>query len=148
MLANNDPKLITLLLAKSLITQEQAARIKTEALDKGKNLSVFLVEQKIIDEEKLTEVKAEFFGLNYYNLADNDVPEAVLNFLPEDISRTYEIICFAKEDKNIKIGLVQPNLKAMEAVNFLAAEENLTVEYFLISSSSWSKAFKQYRPGS
>ncbi len=145
MLANNDPKLINLLLAKGIINTETAAKLKTEALDKGKNLSVFLVEQKIVEEEQLTEVKAEFFGLNYYNLADNDVPEAILNFLPEDISRTYQIICFGKENRNIKIGLVEPNLKAMEAVNFLAAEENLKVEYFLISASSWQKAFKQYQ---
>src|SRR5680860_239754 len=145
MLANNDPKLINLLLTKGVINTEIATKLKTEALDKGKNLSVFLVDQKIIEEEKLTEIKAEFFGLNYYNLADNDVPEAILNFLPEDIARTYKIICFGKENRNIKIGLVEPNLKAMEAVNFLATEENLEVEYFLISSSSWHKAFKQYQ---
>jgi type IV pilus assembly protein PilB len=145
MLANNDPKLINLLLSKGIISNEIAETLKTEALAKGKNLSVFLVEQKIVDEERLTEVKAEFFGLNYYNLADNDVPEAILNFLPEDIARTYQIVCFGKENRNIKIGLVEPNLKAMEAVNFLSAEENLKVEYFLISASSWQKAFKQYQ---
>ena len=145
MLANNDPKLINLLLLKGIISTEIAEKLKTDALAKGKNLSVFLVEQKIVDEERLTEVKAEFFGLNYYNLADSDVPEAILNFLPEDIARTYQIVCFGKENRNIKIGLVEPNLKAMEAVNFLAAEENLKVEYFLISASSWQKAFKQYQ---
>ncbi len=143
--ANIDLKLLDLLASKQIISLEKSAEIKSNVIDKGESLSVFLIEQKIVDEEKLTELKAEVVGLLYYDLADNDIPEAILNFLPEEISRTYKIVCFGQEDKNIKIGLVEPNLKAMEAVDFLAADEKLKVEYFLISNSSWQKAFKQYQ---
>jgi type IV pilus assembly protein PilB len=145
MQVNNDLRLLSLLESKKIISLEKSLEIKNTVIDKDGNLSVFLIAQKIVDEEKLTELKAEVFGLSYYNLADNEVPEAVLNFLPEEISRTYKIICFGKENKNIKIGLVESNLKAIEAVNFLAADEKLKVEYYLISNSSFQKAFKQYQ---
>lgn len=145
MMIANDVKLLNLLEAKKIINSGQLSEIKQKSIDKDWDLSVFLISQKILDEERLTEMKAETYGLNYYSLADSEVPENVLNFLPEEISRTYKIICFGKENKVIKIGLVEPNLKAMEAVNFLATDEKLRVEYYLISNTSWEKAFKQYQ---
>jgi len=73
------------------------------------------------------------------------VPESILNFLPEEIARTYKVVCFGREGQILKVGLVEPNLKAMEAINFLAADEKLQSQYYLISNSSWEKAFKQYQ---
>lgn len=142
---NKDDKIIKKLVDNKNITSEQASSIKTDVLDKGESLDSFLIENKILNEEEITKLRAEIADLPYYSLLEKDVPEAILNFLPEEIAQTYKIICFAKEAKTIKIGLVEPNLKAMEAVNFLAAEDNLKVEYFLISTSSFKKAFKQYQ---
>ncbi len=143
--SSKDLRLLQILADKKFISPEKAAEIKEKTIDKGESLAVFLIDNKLVSEEKLTEAKAEMSGLGYYSLVDYDVPEAILNFLPEEIARTYKILCFAKELKNIKIGMVEPNLKAMEAVNFLAADEQLQVEYFLISETSWQKAFKQYQ---
>ena len=143
--SNNDLKLLQLLVENNLVSLEKAEEIRQKTIDKGESLAVFLIANKLINEEKLTELRAQVFGFQYHNLVDFDVPEEILNFLPEEISRTYKIICFGKENKAIKIGMVEPNLKAMEAVNFLATEEKLTVEYFLISESSWQKSFKRYQ---
>ena len=104
-----------------------------------------MLSKKIFEEEKLTEIKAEMKGLPYYSLLNEEVPENVLNFLPEEIAQTYQIICFSRENKAIKIGLVDPNPKTIEAVNFLALDEKLTVQYYLISKSSFEKVFKQYQ---
>ncbi len=143
--SSNDIKLLNTLVEKGLVSQEKLAEITTKVIEKGESLAVFLIANKIVDEEKLTEIRAALFGLSYYNLNEAEVPEEILNFLPEEIARTYKILCFDKENKVIKIGMVEPNLKAIEAVNFLAADEKLKVEYFLISESSWQKIFKQYQ---
>lgn len=143
--SSNDIKLLNTLVEKGLLSQEKMAEINTKVIEKGESLAVFLIANKIVDEEKLTEVRASMFGLSYYNLNEAEVPEEILNFLPEEIARTYKILCFDKADKTIKIGMVEPNLKAIEAVNFLAADEKLQVEYFLISEASWQKIFKQYQ---
>ncbi len=142
---DNNERLLTLLQSKNIIDAAKAEEIRQQVLKSKEDLGSFLISQKIIDEEKLTEVKAEFYGLAYYNLTNEEVVESILNFLPEDIARTYQIICFGRENRTIKIGLVEPNLKAMEAVNFLATDEKLQVQYFLISNSSWQKIFKQYQ---
>lgn len=142
---NKNDQLLALLSAKNIITADAAKEIKTAISKDNSDLGVYLIGKKIIDEEKLTEIKAEIAGLPYYSLLSEDVPENILNFLPEEISKTYKIICFGRENKTIKIGLVESDIRSMEAVNFLAADEKLLVQYYLISNASYQKVFKQYQ---
>jgi len=142
---DKNEQLLDILQSKQIIDAAKAEEIRKLIPKSKQDLSSFLVNEKIIDEEKLTEIKAETYGFSYYNLLSEEVPENVLNFLPEEIAKTYQIICFGRENRTIKVGIVETNLKAMEAVNFLAADERLQVQYFLISKSSWEKVFKQYQ---
>ena len=142
---DKNEQLLSLLTAKKLITAEQLATIRSAALKNPADLELFLLNQKYLDEEKLTAVKAELFGFPYYDPQGDQIPEAILNFLPAEIAKNYKIICFGRDEKVLKIGLVEPNLKAMEAVNFLAADEKFTVQYYLISALSWAKLFTQYQ---
>ena len=138
-------QLLSLLQAKNIIDAARAEEIKKTILKNKESLGSFLINQKIVDEEKLAELSAELYNLPYYNLMNEEVPEATLNFLPEEIAKTYQVICFGRENKILKVGLIEPNLKAMEAINFLATDEKLQVQYYLISRSSWAKVFKQYQ---
>ncbi|MBN2884701.1 type II/IV secretion system protein [Patescibacteria group bacterium] len=138
-------ELIRVLQEKKFINSEQASSLITSAAAAKMELSDFLLSNRIVGEEQLTEARAEVYNLLYYLHADENIPEEVLNFLPEEIAHTYKIVCFARENKILKIGLVEPNLKAMEAVNFLALDENLSIKYYLISASSWERIFKQYQ---
>lgn len=142
---DKNEQLLSLLQSKQIIDAAQAEKLKMQSKKEASELGSFLINQKIVDEEKLTELKAEVYNLAYYNLTNEEVPENVLNFLPEEIARNYKIIVFGRENKILKIGLVEPNLKAMEAVNFLAADEKLQVQYYLISNASYQKIFKQYQ---
>jgi len=142
---DKNSKIINLLQEKQLITATQAESVK-KALQKSKeDLSTYLLSRKIVEEEKLTAVRAEAYGLPYFNLANEVIPEEIINFLPEEIARNYKIVVFGEENRTIKVALVEPNIKAMEAVNFLAADEKLQVQYYLVSLSSWQKIFKQYQ---
>jgi len=142
---DSDLKILDTLTLRQALTAEKAKEIENEITAKGVNLENFLLENKIVNEEQITEARAQIAGMPYFNLLEKEVPEAILNFLPEEIAQTYKIICFAKEGREIKIGMVEPNLKAMEAVNFLAAEGKFKVEYYIISVSSFKKTFKQYQ---
>ncbi len=142
---NKKDQLLAILQSKNLLTAAKVEEVKKEIQKYDLDLELYLVSQKLVDEEDLTKIKAEIDGLLYYSLINEEVPEAILNFLPEEIAKTYKILCFGRENKIIKIGLVELNLKAMEAVNFLAADEKLQVQYYLISNSSYQKIFKQYQ---
>lgn len=127
------------------MSAEQAAQAREAVIAKKGDLVAFLLQNKIADEEKITEARARLFNLPYASLINEEIPEKTLNFLPEEIARTYQVICYSREGKVLRVGLLEPNLKAMEAVNFLANDEKLQVQFTLISRGSWDKAFKQYQ---
>ena len=145
MLIDQQEQLLKILQEKKLLVADQVADIKLKVAAAKTELPDFLLNNKLVNEEQLTEAKAVLYNLPYFAYTDEVIPKEVLNFLPEEIARTYNIVCLAKENKTLKIGLVEPNLKAMEAVNFLALDEKLNVQYYLLSASSWQKIFKQYQ---
>ncbi|MDP3836747.1 MAG: GspE/PulE family protein [bacterium] len=138
-------QLLRVLVEKKLMSPEQVAEFNNQTAEAKMSLPIFLSTKKILNEEQLVQAKAEAYGLPYFAYSDEKIPEEVLNFIPEEIARNYNVVCFARENKTIKMGLLEPNLKAMEAVNFLALDEKLKVEYYLISQASWQKIFKQYQ---
>ncbi len=142
---DRNEQLIGLLLREKILTDQQALEARQAIKDQKVELAAFLRDKRIIDDEKLTEVKAKLFNLPYANLLNEEIPEKTINFLPEEIAKTYKVICYSREGKSLKVGLLEPNLKAMEAVNFLANDEHLQVQYTLISQGSWDKVFKQYQ---
>jgi type IV pilus assembly protein PilB len=138
-------KFFSFLQNKQALNEEQVNLISEKIQDENFNLESFILKEKFIDEEKLTEFKAEFHNLPYINLVDYEIKEDSLNFLPQEIANNYKIVCFEKKPKKIKVGLLEPNFKAFEAVNFLAIGDGLSVEYFIISHTSLNKTLKQYQ---
>ena len=138
-------QILKILESSKIIDAAKAESIRKQVLEKGEDLESFLLVQKIVDEEKFAEIKAGLYNLAYLDLTNKEIPKEILTFLPEEISNTYKIICFERASGVLKIGLTEPNLKAMEAVNFLAAEDKLRIEYYLISKTSWQKCYNQYQ---
>ncbi len=116
------------------------------ASDSQKRAEDILIEQKIIGSEKMVELKAEMMGMAYINVDGQNIPEESLNVIPFEVAQNYKIACFEKIGSKIKVGMLDPfNAKAVEAVNFLAQEQNLEVEYYLISEDSLNSLFTQHR---
>ncbi|NCD01234.1 type II/IV secretion system protein [bacterium] len=138
-------ELLNLLLAQNVIDQKQFKELENQIKGNQKELVKILLSKKIIEEEELTRYRAIVYGLEYRNISTLKVSEDTLNFINEDIAKTYSIICFDKDNKQASIGLVTPNLKAMEAVNFLAKESDISIKYYLVSKSGFNKLFKQYQ---
>jgi len=139
-------ELIDLLVKSKLIGVEQLAKIKNLAASSQEDLDSILIKQGIIDSEELTKVKAQLFKLPYQLLLNQKVEDQALNVIPLEVAENYKIICLKKEGNKIRVGLTDPeNFKAIEAVNFLAKELGLRVDYCLISSASFIYVVKQYK---
>ena len=140
---DKNERILKILLDQGLLTAEQVADIKARGDDKRPDFSVVL--ESLVDEERLAKVTAEIAGLPYTIIQNEEISKEVLNFLPEEVARTYKIICFATQEKEIHVGLVSTDLKAMEAVNFLVAGAHLRPVFFIISEGSFKRGFKQYQ---
>lgn len=143
---NKKEDLIKLLLEEKIIDESKLSELKQIAQTSGETVEDVLVKQKIVDEEKLTEFKAKARGLPYVNLLEKEIPKDVLNIISQGVAQNYKIICFNKEGNRIDVGILNyGNLKAIEAINFLAKKEGYNVRYYLVSPDGFKKAIKQYQ---
>ncbi|MFH0956132.1 MAG: GspE/PulE family protein [Candidatus Falkowbacteria bacterium] len=138
-------ELINLLVQNKLITAEQLVEIK-KLPEYNSNSEEALIESGLIDVEDLTKFKSKVYNLNYHSLVGVKIPDQVLNLIPAEVAENYKIACFEAAKGKMKVGMVDPeNFKAIEAIDFLAKEENLQPEYFLISALSFDNALKHYK---
>jgi len=139
-------ELLKLLKASKKLSESSFLEIKGRADASGKKIEDILIGENLIDPEEIAQLKAKVYGLPYQNLLDREVSNEVINIISFEAAENYKIVCFDKSGNKIKVGLTDPeNFKAVEAVNFLAKEEKLRVEYYLISELSFDKIFKQYK---
>lgn len=142
----NNLKFLDLLKKKDLVSSSKMVEINNLiSTEKKFDLGSFLIKEKIIDREDVTKLKAELYNLPYKSLIDVEIKKETLNLISEDLAANYRAICFSNDDTKMSVGLVDPNLKSMEAVSFLGKQKKLIVEYYVISKVSFNSAFKQYK---
>ncbi len=143
---NND-KLFLLLKEKELLSSKDINEIESllQKKDVSFDLGEFVVKEKMIGPEKFTEIKAQMLNLPYKNLVDENITKEALNLINPELAENYKAVCFYFDKEKMQVGLVDPDLKAMEAINFLGKQKKLEVEYFVISKISLNSAFKQYK---
>jgi type IV pilus assembly protein PilB len=136
---------LKLLVAKGKVNEAMVLELEKAASLVGKSVEQLVVERKLLDQEELAQLKADIYKLPYANLLDKKVSAQVLKTISREAAENYQIICFDRTAKEIKVGLVDPeNFKASEAINFLSKEEKIKASLHIISLASFQKVFKQY----
>lgn len=143
---NKNKELLKKIYENKLISLKQKEEIEQKIEFSDKNLEEIILDKKLIDSEELTKLKAEIYNFPYENLLDREVDSDTLNIIPYEAAENYQVVCFNKNDKVLKIGILDPeNYKAFEALNFLAKEEGYKAKYYLVSEIGFEKVFKQYK---
>lgn len=141
--------LIQKLLEKKIITAEQAASLEQEFKKDfaQKTEDDFLLVKKILSAEDLNKIKSEAYGLPIFeDTQELVIPLDVLTTISEETARFYKIIPLSLEKNVLKIGLADAeDIKAREALNFLARSQKYKLDYCLINSLQFDKYIKQYR---
>lgn len=140
-------KVVDSLAAQQVIDASTLRTLSSERLASDESVNSFLKRfQVIANNEEIARAVAEASGLPYFSLQGIDIPKKVLTVIPQEISRNYQAICFKQEEGKIYVGFLNPqNLKAIDAIDFLAKENDYSVERYVISEDSFNSAFKQYR---
>lgn len=137
--------LLELLLQEKLLNEERVKFFEEESQKTGKNIELLLEESGLVEEEKLAEMKGRIFNLPYINLVGREIKFDDLNVISKEVSENNQVVSFFKSDSEISVGIVDPKkISAMEAIEFLAKEKNLTVKYFIISLVSFRDAVRKY----
>lgn len=97
------------------------------------------------ERERLTQAKADEFGFGYINLRGFPVEPETLMLIPPEISHDLQLIAFFHSGHEIRVGAVDPQSpKITSFVERLEKDNNSHVETYLISSYSFSWAYRLY----
>lgn len=132
------------LLEKGFITKEALMQARAESVTTHRNLFDYLVGEKYITEEELTQARGLFFNLPYVDLRSQKLEKEVLDMISKETLTTYKFVPFELKDNILKVALTDPtNLAALGALEFLAQKRNSRLELYITSTSSFQSVFRK-----
>jgi type IV pilus assembly protein PilB len=138
---------LSTLIQKGLIKEDQARQVLLEVKTTNRRAEEILLDKNLVDEKTTAQIKSELFKLTTKFFVKNEiVSQSILNLVPEDTARHYNFIAFNKNNNILDIGMVYPDdLKAQEAVKFIASRLNLDIKVSIITLSDLKNLLKQYQ---
>ncbi len=133
------------LLQSGAITEEDSLEIGAKSNDLGFSLERALL-QKEVPKEVVLNAFAEEFGVPGYLIGkDESVPHEILQYLPEESARHYQIVPLKIEDSVLIIGANNPdNLKVREVLNFISLQYDLPSKLVFVLESDIEKVLESY----
>ncbi|HMQ01688.1 MAG TPA: ATPase, T2SS/T4P/T4SS family [Candidatus Doudnabacteria bacterium] len=100
-------------------------------------LGQLLIAEKILDDEDVAKARAAFLNLPYVDLEKVQIPDGVMDLVPVESRRFYQMIPYELNKNELKIALEDPsNIQALEALEFLGQKNNYVVRVFVASHSA------------
>lgn len=138
--------MLNLLVAKAILTPDQGAELEGALSQSDKTLEEVLIGEKVLNSEEIVALKAEMASIAYREISEVTVTDEALSVIPFEVAQNYKVACFEKIGNRINVGIIDPyNSRAIEAVNFLAKEQNLEVDFYLISEENLNNIFTRYK---
>ncbi len=138
--------LVKELVKKNLLQKSRATSLEYEVKSSGKSEEEIILDKKIVSEDFLFGLKSENLKIPIKTISPEEVLLKVLETVPEDSAKYYKMIPLSKKDNHLEIGMVYPeDLKAREALEFLARQNKFTYNIFLITLSNFNGLLKKYK---
>ncbi|PIP29273.1 hypothetical protein COX27_02305, partial [Candidatus Kuenenbacteria bacterium CG23_combo_of_CG06-09_8_20_14_all_36_9] len=144
LLLDQQIKILDTLKADGFLVAEKYEALKKEA-NEGEDILLSLRKQGFQSSEQAAMAMAKLFSLPYIDLRGVKVEEKKLKILPADVANNYQLAIFDLVESVLKVALVDPtNLKAQEAMDYIAREKEFKVEYYITTPESLASVLKQY----
>jgi len=138
--------IIQQLLKKGVIDKEKAASLEYETKTSGKSAEELLLKGGTVSESTIFGMKSEELGIPLKEVLAEDISLKVLEIIPEDSAKYYQMIPLAKKDDLLEVGMVNPeDLKAQEALKFWSRQGKFNYKIYLITPETFNNLLKQYK---
>ncbi|MEA3452729.1 MAG: GspE/PulE family protein [Patescibacteria group bacterium] len=134
-------------LSKAKVIDKKAIQsLKKEIKSSGKTLEELILEKDLLPEKELFKLKSESLNIPLKESLPKEVAVGVLEFIPKDSVEHYKMIPIELKENMLEVGMIYPeDLKAQEALNFLARQRNFNYRVSLITPSHFQAFLKQYQ---
>ncbi|MFH1582641.1 MAG: GspE/PulE family protein [bacterium] len=131
---------------KGILNKDRASTLASHAAETGKKEEEILIEEKAVPETVLFSSKSEILKIPLKEVDTEKVSLKILELIPEETAKYYKMIPLSKTEKDLEVGMVYPeDLKAQEALKFLARQKNFTYKVFLINFTTFKDLLSQYK---
>lgn len=139
--------LLNSLVAKSLISQEDANKVLSDSSKINKTVEEIIIDRNLIPDTQLAQAKSEIVGIPYIQVDIASVTKDLLETIPENTATTYKAVPLRREGNMLVVGMVDPqDPKAQEALRFIAKQNQLSLGVYLISHGDLIKTLRKYTP--
>lgn len=139
-------QLTTLLLRDRLFTETELAEFVAEAKSAGQSLDVYLEQKNLIVPPDLAKLRAEIFTVPQVSLHEKVIAKDILHIIPLEVAEHYQILAFNLKGTEVDVAMVNPgDLKAREAMEFIARGKGLKVHYQVTTPDDLGELMKQYQ---
>ena len=134
------------LIQHKILKKDQVDLLEKEVEKSKSTIEELILKDGLISEDKLFALKSKFLNIPLKKVNPTDIPLETLEIIPEDSASYYKTIPLFKKGNLLEIGMVYPeNLRAQEALKFLARERGFSYNVFLIDFSTFNDLLGRYR---
>ncbi len=136
--------IIQLLIKQKKISKQDGEKFIEASQRSGKNQEEFLIEKKILTESGLFDLKSATLNVPLAKVVVDEISLDAMSIIPKEVVEFYNVVPLKIDrQKNIlEVGMVYPeNSQAQEALKFLARQQRLSLNVFLILLSDFKKYF-------
>ena len=134
------------LIKKGILEKEKAASLEEELKTSGKKEEELILEKGIVSEDFLFELKSGYLKIPFKKIRQEEIPMEILEQIPEETARYYQMVPLAKKENILEVGMVYPeDLATQEALSFLARRGKFTYQVFLITETNFKNILDKYK---
>src|SRR5438876_9764578 len=113
-------KLGELLLRNKLISREQLDKALDAQKQNGSKIGVNLVKMGFVSDDQITQCLSKQFGISAINLSHFEIDQSVIDLVPVDVARKYDLIPANKTGAVLTVAMADPtNIPAMDEPNLI-----------------------------
>lgn len=138
--------LVDALLSERVLTQEQYNDIKLKAATQNLTEESIIVNNRMVTEEKMAEVKAKMLGIPFVAIENASFSPEALGLVPEAVVQRFNLIPFLFDPKTRTLSIAMGNPVDLDAITFVRQKTNLNIKAFAASPSAVKAAIDmQYK---
>lgn len=135
-------KLGELLLRNKLITKEQLDKALEVQKSGSSKLGYNLVKMGFVSDEEIATCLSKQFGISAINLSHFEIDQAILDLVPVEVARKYDLIPVNRTGAVLTVAMADPtNIRAMDEINFICGYQ---VEPVVASEYAIKEAIDKY----
>jgi type IV pilus assembly protein PilB len=137
--------LLEQLVARGVLREQDARKISEDAFVRGVPIEEGLKKIGVSDEDIAHTRDAGSQTVPVRNIENEQIPYSVLQYIPEESARHYQMVPLGVIDGVLEVGFMDPgDLKAIDTLGFIARDANMPYKIYQIQEADFQKVLKMY----